>query len=139
MNKTSRMAITGIFIAGLCALSALCGFVYGTYIQFDQIVFGNQVALRKDLRLAQGCAGPEANIERIATRNELTERVSNYSAEYKALHEAFPRKAIGIALSAWMLRNTIPDGALTPPDQFKRTIEAVEKRKRGRPSAESKQ
>lgn len=117
------MTLIGFFIAGLCAVSALFGFAYGTYIQFNQIVFGNQVALRKDLRIARGCAGPEANLERIAAKNELTVRTSAYSAEYKLLHESFPRKAVGIALSAWMLRHSIPDGALTPPHEFHDAIE----------------
>lgn len=132
MNKISRITLFGFFIAGLCAVSALVGFAYGTYIQFDHIVFGNQVALRKDLRIARGCAGPEANLERIAAKKELIVRSSTYSAEYKLLHESFPKKAVGIALSAWMLRHTVPDGALTPPHKFQDAIDA-EKRNLGHP------
>lgn len=125
MRKRTRIALICVFVACLCAVSAVFGFVYGTYIQYNQLVAGDEAVLTKDMLIAQGCVGHKSTLLCLMSKEDLPLEVSTYSAEYKLLHAPIAKKARIIAINAWMLRHTVPDGALASPCDLEKAFKTV--------------
>jgi hypothetical protein len=108
-------------MAVVACACGLAGFASGAYYQFRHTVFLQEAAIGRDILVAKICARDGCDSVRGMVTADLPMQLSNYSVQYAAMQEPFPRGVLKAARNTWAMRHFV-DGAMKPPEELQRAI-----------------